>query len=355
MKRIKAIDFFCGAGGLTHGLRLSGIDVFAGVDIESSCKETYEHNNKAKFINKSIVEITAKEIKELFLCNISKNDFTMIAGCAPCQPYSMINTRKKQDDDRKTLLDEFRRIIKGVRPHFVLMENVSRLNEENPFFAKFIEMLELNGYKLEYKVLNAKNFSVAQNRKRLFLIATRLKKINLSFENLHYKTPITLKDVIYHLESINHDQPSETDPLHKSKTLNEINLKRIKATPKNGGLRSVWSNELKVPCHARKEVFLDNYGRLAWNSLSSTITTKFNQYYSGRFGHPEEDRALSLREGALIQSFPANYNFFGSETEIAKQIGNAVPVNLSKAVGETIVYALTSQLWNRNRNKKQNI
>jgi len=338
--KIKAIDFFCGAGGLTHGLQLAGIDVFAGIDIETSCKETYEYNNNAKFINKSIVETTAKEIKELFANNKEDKSYTMIAGCAPCQPYSTMNTRKKQDDDRKTLLDEFRRVIKGVRPHFVIMENVSRLNEENPYFAKFISMLENAGYQYEYKVLNSKDFSVAQNRKRLFLIATRLKKITLSFDALQSHTPITLKDVIYNLEPISHTTPSMIDPLHKSKLLNELNLKRIKATPKNGGLRSAWNDDLRVPCHVKKEVFLDNYGRLAWGRLSSTITTKFNQYYSGRFGHPEADRALSLREGALIQSFPKNYNFFGNDTEIARQIGNAVPVNLSKAVGQTFAIAI---------------
>jgi len=340
MKKIKAIDFFCGAGGLTHGLKLAGIDVFAGVDFESSCKDTYEKNNSAQFINKSIVDIKAKDIKELFKQNTTSDNYTMIAGCAPCQPYSMMNTRKKDDDNRKTLLDEFRRVIKGVKPHFVIMENVSRLNEENPYFAKFIKMLESSGYKFEYEVLNAKDFSVAQSRKRLFLIATRLKKVNISFESLHPTKAIYLKDVIYNLEDINHDKSSETDYLHKSKELNEINLKRIKATPKNGGLRSAWNDELRLPCHKKKESFLDNYGRLSWDRLSSTITTKFNQYYSGRFGHPEQDRALSLREGALIQTFPKTYHFYGTDAQIARQIGNAVPVNLSRAVGETFISAI---------------
>jgi DNA (cytosine-5)-methyltransferase 1 len=340
MKSIKAIDFFSGAGGMTKGLQLSGIKVFAGIDFELSCKNSYEKNNNALFINKSIIDITASEIKTLFKKNTTKDDYTMIAGCAPCQPYSMMNTRKKQDDDRKTLLDEFRRIIKGVQPHFVLMENVSRLNEENPYFSKFINMLEKNGYKYEYKVLNAKDFEVAQSRKRLFLIATRLKKISLTFKNIKTKALINLKDVIYNLESISHTQPSKNDNLHISKTLNEINLKRIKATPLNGGLRSAWSEDLRLPCHRKKESFLDNYGRLDWNKLSSTITTKFNQYYSGRFGHPEQDRALSLREGALIQTFPEDYQFYGSDNQIARQIGNAVPVNLSKAVGETFISAI---------------
>ena len=340
MRTIKAIDFFSGAGGLTKGLQLSGIDVFAGIDFESSCKDTYEKNNNAQFINKSIIDVTAKEVKDLFKNNTSSNDYTMIAGCAPCQPYSMINTRKKKDDDRKTLLDEFRRIIKGVKPHFVLMENVSRLNAENQYFASFIKMLENNGYKYEYKVLNAKDFKVAQNRKRLFLIATRLKKINLTFDTLKTYEPITLKDVIYDLEKIEHDKPSKIDFLHKSKTLGKLNLKRIKATPKNGGLRTSWSDDLKLSCHKKKEAFLDNYGRLAWNKLSSTITTKFHEYCSGRFGHPEQDRALSLREGALIQTFPKDYIFYGRDNQIARQIGNAVPINLSKAVGETFMIAI---------------
>jgi len=340
MKIIKAIDFFCGAGGLTHGLQLSGINVFAGIDVDTTCQKSYEYNNNSKFINKSIVDITAKEIKELLNKNTNKHNYTMIAGCAPCQPYSMINTRKKQHDERKTLLDEFGRIIKGVKPHFVLMENVSRLNKENPYFYKFLKMLDKEGYKYEYQVLNAKDYEVAQNRKRLFLIATRLKKINLSFQNIEQQEPINLGKIIKGLETIEHNKPSTHDPLHQSKKLNEINLKRIRATPKNGGLRSNWSDDLKLNCHKKKEVFLDNYGRLSWDKLSSTITTKFNQYYSGRFGHPEQDRALSLREGALIQSFPANYNFFGTDFEIAKQIGNAVPVNLSKAVGKIFIKSI---------------
>ncbi|PLY10353.1 MAG: hypothetical protein C0626_05050 [Arcobacter sp.] len=205
------------------------------------------------FINKSIIDVTTKEIKELFKNNTSKEDYIMLAGCAPCQPYSMINTRKKQDDNRKTLLDEFRRIINGVKPHFVLMENVSRLNEENPYFSKFIDMLETNGYKYEYKVLNAKNFGVAQNRKRLFLIATKLKKVNLSFDNIKTKESIYLKDVIYNLEKIQHNQPSKADKLHRARRLDELNLKRIKATPLNGGLRTDWSEELKLACHKKKE------------------------------------------------------------------------------------------------------
>lgn len=340
MRKIRAIDFFSGAGGMTKGLQLSGIDVFAGIDFDSSCRETYEKSNNAIFINKSIVDIKVKEIKELFKQNTKKGDYTMLAGCAPCQPYSMINTRKKQNDDRKTLLDEFRRVIKGVKPHFVLMENVSRLNAENQYFAAFIKMLDDNGYKYEYKVLNAKDFKVAQNRKRLFLIATRLKKVNLCFDSLTTYEPITLKDVIYGLEEIEHNKPSSIDPLHKSKPLNELNLKRMIATPKNGGLRSAWSDDLKLPCHRKKESFLDNYGRLAWENLSSTITTRFNKSCCGRFGHPEQDRALSLREGAMIQTFPEDYKFFGTDNQIARQIGNAVPVNLSKAVGEAFINAI---------------
>lgn len=172
------------------------------------------------------------------------------------------------------------------------------------------------------------------------MIATRIKKLNLSFDNIQKKAPIYLKDVISHLEPIQHNNSSKRDILHRAKELNEINLKRIKATPLNGGLRSAWNEDLRLPCHKAKEVFPDNYGRLAWDKLSSTITTKFNQYYSGRFGHPEQDRALSLREGALIQTFPKDYQFFGTDYQIARQIGNAVPVNLSRAVGEVIISSI---------------
>ncbi len=337
MNKIKAIDFFCGCGGMTHGLRLAGIDVFAGMDIDKSCKESYEHNNQSEFIHQDISQTTAKEIKRLFQSQISNAEYSLIAGCAPCQPYSAINSCKKDNDKRKTLLDEFSRIVRGVNPHFVLMENVSRLTEENQYFSSFITSLKSAGYSYQYKVLNAKDYSVAQNRKRLFLIATRLKKTKLSFDGIQKKPAITLKDAIHNLEVIAHNAPSKKDKLHRAKVLNDLNFKRILATPKNGGLRSAWSKDLVSPCHKEKNVFLDNYGRLAWDRLSSTITTKFNQYYSGRFGHPDQNRALSLREGALIQSFPGQYKFFGSDTEIARQIGNAVPVNLSMTVGKVFI------------------
>ncbi|CAC9628254.1 DNA-cytosine methyltransferase (EC 2.1.1.37) [uncultured Gammaproteobacteria bacterium] len=340
-KKIQAIEFFCGSGGMSFGLQLAGINVFTGIDIDGSCRKTYEYNTDAKFIEKSIVNTTSKEINALFKESLKEGNYSMLAGCAPCQPYSPINTRKQTEDRRKTLLDEFGRIIKGVKPHFVLMENVSALKAGNQFFDDFIKMLNKQGYQYEYKVFNAKDFSVAQNRKRLFLIATRLKKIKLSFKNIVPKIPVVLQDVISHLEGITHLTPSVNDPIHRSKPLNILNLKRIKATPKNGGLRSSWADKSLIsPCHRNKDVFLDNYGRLAWGRLSSTITTKFNEYYSGRFGHPTQDRALSLREGALIQSFPENYQFFGSETQIARQIGNAVPVNLSRAMGEVFIRSL---------------
>jgi DNA (cytosine-5)-methyltransferase 1 len=340
MNKIKAIDFFCGCGGMTHGLRLSGIDVFAGMDIDKSCKESYEYNNQSKFIHQDISRTTAKEIKQLFKVQTNNAEYSLIAGCAPCQPYSAINSRKKDNDQRKTLIDEFSRIIRGVKPHFVLMENVSRLTEENQYFSSFIKSLKSAGYSYQYKVLNAKDYSVAQSRKRLFLIATRLKKTTLSFDGIKKKPLVTLKDVIYNLEPITHNAPSRKDKLHRSKILNNLNLKRMLATPKNGGLRSSWTKDLISPCHREKSVFLDNYGRLSWDKLSSTVTTKFNQYYSGRFGHPDQNRALSLREGALIQSFPKKYKFFGSDTEIARQIGNAVPVNLSMSVGYLFVNSL---------------
>ena len=334
MTNIQAIDFFCGAGGLTHGLQMAGINVIAGIDLEISCKATYEYNNNAKFINKSIVDISGAFINKLFRASCLQKSYTMIVGCAPCQPYSSINTRKKENDERKTLLDEFRRVVNTVKPHFVIMENVSRLNAENLYFARFLNMLDKNNYTYEYQILNAKDFNVAQSRKRLFLIASRIKAITPTFEKIQICEYVTVKDVIGELPAIHHGQHYAQDDLHRAKPLNDINLTRIQKTPHNGGRRSAWPESLQVPSHRGKRVFLDNYGRLAWDKLSSTITTKFNQYYSGCFGHPEQNRALSLREGALIQTFPKQYQFFGDDKQIATQIGNAVPVNLAKSVGD---------------------
>lgn len=341
MKKIVAIDLFCGAGGLTNGFKEAGINVLAGIDIDKDAKKTYEINNNVPYIQSDIRKITAKQIKQIF--QTENKAIKILAGCAPCQPFSNINKKDLKNDYRKTLLDEFGRLINGVKPHIVFMENVPGITKKSPdVFQRFIKVLEKNNYTYDYKILNAKNFGVPQNRNRFILIASRIKKISPRLITNTVQNVKTTKDAIYNLEPLKHGEKSKLDPMHIAAKMNSINILRIKNTPLNGGSRMEWGNHVpKLKCHLKTKGYKDSYSRLWWDKPAPTITTKFFQYCSGRHGHPEQNRGLSLREGALLQSFPANYIFFGNISSIARQIGNAVPPLMNK---EIIKHSLLTEI-----------
>lgn len=336
-KNLVAIDLFCGAGGLTRGFLDAGIEVLAGVDFDSDAKKTYEYNNKIPYIQEDIRNVTAKKIKDIFAQK--KDAIKILAGCAPCQPFSSINKKETSTDFRRTLLDEFGRLVNGVKPHIVLMENVPGIAKKAPeVLQRFLNILGKNGYKYDFKVLNAKNFGVPQNRNRFILVASRIKGFFPKLLEKSVEKVQTPRDCIAHLETLQAGGKSVLDPLHFCANMNETNLIRIKNTPKDGGTRMSWGNHVpKLECHKKTSGYKDAYSRIWWDKPAPTITTKFYQYCSGRHGHPEQDRALSLREGALLQTFPENYMFFGSVTTIARQIGNAVPPLMNREIVKTIL------------------
>lgn len=341
--KIVAVDLFCGVGGLTYGLNKSGINVAAGFDFDEGCKFAYEKNNKnSKFVHKDIADITKKDIKSFF----KGAQVTVLAGCAPCQTFSSLSikirkTKDLQKDKRWTLLNHFSRIINEANPDFVIMENVPLLQKQM-IFKEFIKNLESSDYVVNYKIINCSNVGVAQNRRRLILLAV---KKNISKEiNFIEKVGrvLNVKDVIFSLPKIKAGEKSNTDPLHVSAKLDEINLKRIKCS-KPGGTWNDWPKELCAKCHQKESgsSYSSVYGRMEWNKPSPTITTQFCRYGTGRFGHPTQNRALSLREGAILQSFPKNYKFIKNKSnfstvKIATQIGNAVPPKLGEYIGHKI-------------------
>ncbi|MCR6584785.1 DNA cytosine methyltransferase [Campylobacter insulaenigrae] len=331
-KEMVAIDLFCGAGGLTRGFLDAGVKVLAGIDFDCDAKKTYEFNNQVPYIQEDIRNISVKRIKEIF--SQSKKSIKVLAGCAPCQPFSNINKKEITTDYRRTLLDEFGRLINGVKPHIVLMENVPGIaKKSSDVLERFLYILDKNGYKYDFKVLNAKNFGVPQNRNRFILLASRLKNFTPKLQNQTTSTIKTPRDCIAHLENIKAGQRSKKDYLHFASNMNEINLYRIQNTPKNGGTRMDWGENVpKLECHKKTKGYKDAYSRIWWDKPAPTITTKFYQYCSGRHGHPEQDRALSLREGALLQTFPEHYQFFGNIATIARQIGNAVPPVMNREI-----------------------
>ena len=247
--KIKVIDLFCGIGGLTHGLVKEGLDVLAGIDNDDSCKFGYEYNNKTKFIHKDILQVTAKEIDQLF--GKKEKTIRVLAGCAPCQPFSKLNLKKIT---RKQLepLEKFALLIDETKPDIVSMENVSGLADmkKYPIFKTFIDTLEKNKYKYKYEIVDVSEYGIPQKRKRLVLLASKFGEIEL-IKRTHKDNRVTVRDVIKSLESLKDGEISLSDPLHRARKLSPMNLKRIKATPHNGGNSDSWSESLVLKCHKK--------------------------------------------------------------------------------------------------------
>jgi DNA (cytosine-5)-methyltransferase 1 len=341
---IKAIDLFCGVGGLTHGFVRKGINVVAGIDNDKSCEYAYEKNNHSKFVHKDIDKVSAKEIKQLFFGAKVK----ILMGCAPCQPFSTLNRKRRTGnihDENWQPLERFAKLIAQVKPEIVSMENVKDLanTKKYPVFKRFLRTLYRNGYHVSYKVIDAAYYGIPQHRKRLVLLASRLGPIEMIAETHQQGNLVTVRDKIANLARIGEGQIFHKDPMHRSSKLSNLNKKRIEATPKNGGSATSWPEHLLPDCY--KEASGDSYkvsvyGRMKWNSPSPTITTHCTTLGTGRFGHPTQNRAISLKEASLLQSFPKNYDF-GIEnnippTRIARHIGNAVPVKLGEVIALSI-------------------
>lgn len=337
---IRVVDLFCGIGGLTHGLIKEGLDVVAGIDNDGSCKFGYEYNNKTMFIKKNILDVTGQDINKLF----GRSGIRVLAGCAPCQPFSKLNLKEVTQKQLEPL-GKFAQLIDEVKPDIVSMENVSGLadTKKYPVFANFINTLERNGYKYKYEVVDVSEYGVPQRRRRLVLLASRYGDIQL-VKRTHKDNKITVRDVISGLPPLRDGETSSSDFLHRSRKLSPLNLRRIKSTPHDGGGSSNWSPELILDCHKKesgKTYKSTVYGRMKWDEPAPTMTTQCIGLGNGRFGHPEQDRAISLREAALFQTFPKNYQFSDPTqpiiiAHVAKFIGNAVPVRLGSIIGRSI-------------------
>lgn len=335
--QIEAVDLFCGVGGLTAGLIKSGIKVKAGYDIASECQFAYEFNNNATFVHKDVKDVTATEVSSWY----SKDCVRLLAGCAPCQPFSTYNKGKDTTKDKKwPLLYHFARLIKEVQPELVTMENVPEVTKHK-VYQDFIEDLEKLGYLVTAQEVACVQYGVPQTRRRHVVLASKLGRVEL-IKPTHSK-PITVKEVIYDLEHLKAGEKSNSDPLHVVSKLSEINLKRIKAS-KPGGTWRDWPEELRAECHKKDsgKFYSAVYGRMHWDQPAPTITTLCFGFGNGRFGHPEQDRAISLREAAIFQTFPLNYQFTPINQrvifqKVGRMIGNAVPVRLGEVVGLSFI------------------
>ncbi|WP_084977935.1 DNA cytosine methyltransferase [Plesiomonas shigelloides] len=339
---VKVVDLFCGAGGLTHGLQLAGLNVVAGIDLDSACRIAYESNNNAVFIEKNIALVSADEINEL----LSNSNVRVLAGCAPCQPFSKYTQGMDKKNDKKwPLLYEFERLIKDSMPDIVTMENVPEVTK-HVVYDDFYKTLKSLGYHIWADKIDCIEYGIPQSRVRHVLLASKYAPI--TFSGSKYENPVTVLECIGDLPPLAAGQTDALDPVHKASKLSDINLKRIKAS-KPGGSWKDWPLELIASCHMRESGhgYASVYGRMSWDKPSPTITTLCYGFGNGRFGHPEQNRAISLREAALLQTFPREYIFAepGSNVQmktVGRMIGNAVPVKLGVAIGESILTHLQS-------------
>ena len=343
--QLKAIDFFSGAGGLTHGLRAAGITVLAGIDNDSGCKETYEKNNKGSVIlEKDIIKYTPAELEQDL--NISKNDDNMIfAGCAPCQFWSIINTSREKSKNTKDLILEFQRFVEYFKPGFVIVENVPGISSKKGSpMGRFINAIKSLGYNVAYGIVDMSLHGIPQKRRRFTLLASRISKISLPRPKNKKRTIKDVLGVKNGFPKIEAGTRDKTPFLHTVAGLSKKNIERLRMTEKNGGDRSRWQSNknYELACYSAKEKrFCDTYARMWWDKPSPTITTKFVSISNGRFAHPEENRAISLREGAVLQTFPKEYEFVGTSiASTAKMIGNAVPPEFAKILGKQIIKSI---------------
>ncbi len=346
---VNAVDLFCGAGGLTHGLMHAGIKVEAGIDVDRQMEHAYVTNNPgAKFLHWDAASKNCSSIKKLF----HPGKFWLLAGCAPCKPFSKLTNGVKRHEDWD-LLDNFGRFVKGVLPDLVTMENVPELADRGkPVFDRFIGTLERCGYHVDAQIVFCPEYGVPQARKRLVVLASRLGEIAVPIGL--YSEPSrweTVRQTIADLPELESGEQDPRDTLHGAPLLSATNLKRIRATPHDGGNRHSWPDDLVLECHKKKsgERYHSIYGRMWWDRPAPTMTTLCTGIGNGRFGHPDQDRSITLREAAMFQSFPCSYEFWPSKEKlnrsaISRMIGNAVPPKLAKALGEALLSHISDRV-----------
>lgn len=343
---IKAIDFFCGAGGLSRGLLDANIRVLAGVDNNARLKQTYEHNNKPSVFR--CADIRTLNIHALRSeLGIDAEDLVLYAACTPCQPFSTLNKLKRQDD-RKNLLLDFANLVKQAPPDFILVENVPGLNTAygKEVYAQFLQILiECDFINIESDLLDARDYSVPQMRKRFILVASRQGNIQLPAKDTGSLK--TVEDAIGKYPPLVNGQNDATEyHNHVARKMPPHHKRIVEAVPLDGGSRrDIADTSILLPCHQKNpNAHKDVFGRMAWEEPAPTLTGRCVDVYCGRFIHPEQHRGISLREAAALQTFRDDYCFFGSFQFIAQQIGNAVPVLLAKRLGEAITDAARSML-----------
>ena len=350
---LQAVDFFCGGGGMSLGMKRAGIKIVAALDNDELCRDTYIANHPdSEFILADITKVSVSILAER--AAVKRNDDSMIfIGCSPCQYWSIINgwndsNRKAKSRDSRNLLRNFIEFVDFYRPGFVVVENVRSILK-NPKDSGLVELFDFftkNKYEYKSEIITMNDYGVPQTRQRFVLIASRtIDEIDIPARSGKITTVADCIGKKAKLPIISAGETASNDPMHRAASLSDTNLRRLQLTEEGGG-RKNWSKQKKLQLNAYRnkpdDFFYENYGRMSWNKPAPTITTRFYCLSCGRFGHPEQDRAISLREGAMLQTFPKRYKFKTINFATAgRLIGNAVPPKFSERLGRAIVTQAT--------------
>ncbi len=328
---LTAIDLFSGCGGLSEGLRQAGFKVVAGVEIDKNAAKAFRMNHsETTLFEDDIRKLDTNKITKL----LNGLPLHLLAGCPPCQGFSSLrklNRKSSVRDKRNSLIDEYYRFVKELSPSTIMLENVPGIVDYT-LFKDIVRKLKHLGYNISYKVVNVAKYSVPQRRKRLVLVGSKFGAIEIVPGS---NTVVTVKDALSQIDgNSKNDALQSIYPKHTERVQKMISL-----VPKNGGSRRNLPEEYKLECHKNNNVgFNDIYGRLSWDTVSATITGGCLNPSKGRFLHPEEDRCISAREAALLQTFPIDYKFPIEipRIDLALMIGNALPPKFSRIQAENI-------------------
>lgn len=365
MQKHTAIDLFCGAGGLSEGLRQAGFTIVAGNDIDPNAGDTFKATHKeAAFLSGSIRDLTPDDF--LHATGLSKGELDCLAGGPPCQGYSVNNHHRGMHDERSHLFRDYLRIVAGLFPKWLILENVTGIFSagEGEAFNAVLAGIKSLGYEVEARILRAEDYGIPQERRRVLFIANRLGLPIIWPEKTHglgLKPFTTIFDAISDLPSLANGEdngilPYATGPKseyqevmregsklvsnHSAPKLGRLNLERMEFIPQGGSWRDIPYDLLPAGMkRAKRSDHTKRYGRMRWEGLSCTVLTKCDIHW-GAYLHPEQNRSITVREAARIQSFPDWFHFQGPRTEQFVQVGNAVPPILSKKVGEKIFHSL---------------
>lgn len=345
MTQALAIDAFCGAGGLSLGLKNAGFRLLGGFDIDPVCIETISLNSgllSHDVFQANIATMLGGVLLEKL--GIKKGKIDLLAGGPPCQGFSVQRTVGNDYDERNLLVDDYADLILEILPKFFLLENVPGIGGKRgrEIMEQFKSKISFNGYHIHENILDAQQFGVPQRRKRAFFVGELSENPIFQWPTTDCTRRKTVRQTIGYLPPapLKGDHPNFHH--HRADRLTEINLKRIRAI-KQGQSRVDLPSDLLAECHLLDANVIGHrnvYGRMLWDDVAPTITARFDSFTRGKFGHPEQDRSISLLEGALLQTFPESYEFSGNKVDIARQIGNAVPPKFGKEIGKEILKAL---------------